>query len=315
MQKTWWLVIVISLQLLMGCTPNEASVAYGTLERDQVRLLATRSEIIIEVMAQKGQHVEQGQPLLRLDSTELGLKVAQAKQELVRAESWLQELENGARTEQVAAAQARLDQLTAERELAKAQLVRQQQLMERQLTSKADLDVAQELYAAASAATENASQQLLELQHGNRPEAIAQAKASVEAQTLVVAQAEKAVADLTIIATRSGILEDLPYHLGERIPQGSVAALIAVNDAPYARVYIPQPYLASITVGQQVQVQADGLEGMLTGTIRKISSEASFTPYYALQQSERARLVYVTEITLADAANLPSGMPVQMVLP
>jgi HlyD family secretion protein len=50
--------------------------------------------------------------------------------------------------------------------------------------------------------------------------------------------------------------------------------------------------------------------------VRWISSEPSFTPYYALNQSDRARLMYVAEIQLPDsAANLPNGVPAQVVLP
>ena len=49
--------------------------------------------------------------------------------------------------------------------------------------------------------------------------------------------------------------------------------------------------------------------------MRYVSSEAAFTPYYALTQEDRGRLSYLAEVTLTDelaAARLPSGVPVEV---
>jgi len=51
--------------------------------------------------------------------------------------------------------------------------------------------------------------------------------------------------------------------------------------------------------------------------VRFVSAEAAFTPYYSLTQKDRSRLAYRAEITLegAEAAALPTGMPVQVFVP
>jgi HlyD family secretion protein len=65
--------------------------------------------------------------------------------------------------------------------------------------------------------------------------------------------------------------------------------------------------------GSSLQVHVDGLDGPLTGTIRRISSEASFTPYFALTERDRGRLSYVAEVALPAMQNrLPDGVPVQV---
>jgi len=48
--------------------------------------------------------------------------------------------------------------------------------------------------------------------------------------------------------------------------------------------------------------------------VRSVSSEASFTPYAALTEQDRGRLVFVAEIDLEGeaAAELPAGVPVQV---
>jgi HlyD family secretion protein len=68
--------------------------------------------------------------------------------------------------------------------------------------------------------------------------------------------------------------------------------------------------------GSRVAVAIDGVDGVLEGTVRFISAEAAFTPYYALTQKDRARLSYLAEVALDDAraASLPVGVPVQVTI-
>jgi HlyD family secretion protein len=48
--------------------------------------------------------------------------------------------------------------------------------------------------------------------------------------------------------------------------------------------------------------------------VRTVSSEASFTPYFALTERDRGHLAYVAEIDLPDqaAGDLPTGLPVEV---
>jgi HlyD family secretion protein len=60
----------------------------------------------------------------------------------------------------------------------------------------------------------------------------------------------------------------------------------------------------------------DGVNDSISGLVTWISSEASFTPYYALTQNERSRLMYVAEVQLpAKYADLPAGLPVEVIMP
>ena len=69
-------------------------------------------------------------------------------------------------------------------------------------------------------------------------------------------------------------------------------------------------------IGDKLTVQVDGLDQSLEGKVRWISTEPAFTPYYALNQAERANLMYLAEIMLPDTAiDLPNGIPAQVLLP
>ncbi|MGL6508317.1 HlyD family secretion protein, partial [Aeromonas hydrophila] len=184
-------------------------------------------------------------------------------------------------------------------------------LVRRKLVSPADLDKARAQRDSALAEQDGARQQLDKLARGVRREDIDEAQAALLAATAEVALAERELADLSIVATRSGRLDSLPYHLGERVAVGAVLAAIQADEAPYARVYVPS-LLAGYRVGQPVRVQVDGVAEPFTGRLRWISKEPAFTPYYALNEQDRARLVYLAEIDLpAGAQDLPSGLPLQ----
>jgi HlyD family secretion protein len=62
-------------------------------------------------------------------------------------------------------------------------------------------------------------------------------------------------------------------------------------------------------------VRIDGSSKTLTGTVRWVSADASFTPYFALTEHDRARLSYLAEIDVPAASSLPSGVPLEVDFP
>ena len=77
-----------------------------------------------------------------------------------------------------------------------------------------------------------------------------------------------------------------------------------------------EPRRVSITEGDSLKVSVDGVDEVFDGTVRWISSEPAFTPYYGLTRENRSRLMYLAEVQLpSSAARLPSGVPAQVHLP
>ena len=110
--------------------------------------------------------------------------------------------------------------------------------------------------------------------------------------------------------------DNLPWNLGERVTVGSPVAVLLAGDAPYARVYVPEPYRVKIREGDRLKVRVDGLAEAVVGTVRWISSDPAFTPYYALNQEERARLMYLAQVQLPKSqSHLPDGVPAQVQMP
>jgi HlyD family secretion protein len=136
------------------------------------------------------------------------------------------------------------------------------------------------------------------LLEGTRVEQVRQAEAAVDRARAALAELETSAALYVVTAPRAGWIEALPYKLGERPPAGAPVVVMLAEGTPYARVHVPETLRVRFTAGTTVDVDLDGVEGPLEGTVRYISAEASFTPYYALTQKDRTRLSYLAEIAL-----------------
>ncbi len=302
--------------VLFGCNNDTANVALGTLERDRIAHTATVNEVITALPIKAGSQVSKGTVLVKLDDILQKALVAKAQAQVQQAQANLDKAHNGARTEEVAAAQAKVAGAKAALIKSKANYARAKSLITSNLTSQATLDSTLAARDENLAKLNSAQEQLLQLVNGTRIEDLAIAEAILATNIAMLTSEQKKLSDLTITAKRDGILDNLPWNLGERVTAGSPVAIVLAGKAPFARVYIPEPYRVQISVGDKLTVQVDGLTQALQGTVRWIATEPAFTPYYALNQVERANLMYLAEVMLPDsAADLPSGIPSQVLLP
>ncbi len=307
---------IIFMIALVACSPGETSIALGTLERDRIVLTATAAEIITAQPIAEGSHVEPGQLLVQLDASQQTLAVQALEGEVAAREAALELLREGPRAEEITAAAARVDTAQAVARESQLQLARVRELADRGVAPQSEYDAAQALADSNGARLRDAEAQLKLLRIGTRPEDIAQAEAQLQAARARLALEQSKLADLSILATRGGTLDSLPFYVGERVPLGASVAVILSNDPPYARVYIPEPARAGIELGTKLTVHVDGSPESFTGLVRWIAQEPEFTPYYALSSGERSRLVYLAEVQLsAEAGALPAGLPVQVELP
>ena len=310
------LALPLLLTLLTGCAQDEEHLALGTLERDRIALTATVSEIITAQPVAKGSHVQVGDLLVQFDTRLQRLAVQRLEAEHDERKANLQRLHNGAREEEIAAAKARVDVIAATLQENRLQLTRTQDLSNRGVEAQAEVDRALAVQLSNEARLRDAQAQLELLRIGTRVEELDQAKAQLQSIQAQLALEQQKLADLSIKATRSGILDSLPFYVGERVAIGAEVAVLLSDEPPYARIYVPQTLRAQVIPGTELTVHVDGAEESFTGRVRWIAQEPAFTPYYALNSSERSRLVYLAEVQLPDtAANLPAGLPVQVELP
>jgi len=310
-----FLALLVSI-LVGGCLQQNDHLALGLLARDRVVLTATSSELILEQPIREGSLIHKGDLLVQIDDSLQQALVAQAEAEVKNAAAKLEELKNGAREEEISEARARVKGDEALLKQAELTLKRTRTLKEKSALSVSDLDDAIARRASQNALLLISREQLRLLINGTRPEELKQAEAQLQAAEAHLQQQRTRLKEYRVTATRDGWLDSLPWNVGERVFVGSPVAITLASNSPFARVYIPEPFRARIKEGDTLIVRIDGVAEKWQGSVRWIAKDATFTPYYALNAEERSRLMYLAEVQLPDAAaDLPSGLPVQVELP
>jgi HlyD family secretion protein len=298
------------LACLAGCDAGGEQLL-GTLEWDRVGLPAEASETVLSWQVAEGDRVEAGQLLLELDPRRQDARIAQARGEVAQAAARLAELSNGARSETIDSARASLARSRAEQVDAERNFTRIAELHRRKMVAMAELDRARAARDQSGAATRSAEAQLRELTNGTRPEQLEQAAAALDSARAGLAQLEVGREHLSLRAPRAGVVDALPFKVGDRPPAGAEVASLLVGEAPYARVFVPADIRAQVRVGDRLRVFVEGIEQPFQAHVRTIRSEASFTPYYALTGDDASRLMYRAELLLEGEAarRLPAGLP------
>lgn len=108
------------------------------------------------------------------------------------------------------------------------------------------------------------------------------------------------------------------YHEpGEMVTPGTRLFTLANLKEIYAYIYVPQPDVARLKLGQKLTGYLPELHMRpFSGTITWISDEAEFTPKNVQTREERQRLVYAVKVSFPNQEEiLKPGMTVEVRLP
>jgi len=311
-----WRAAAPALALALAACGDGSDALLGTLERDRVELVAEAQETILEVAIREGEAVKSGQLLLRLDPASAAARLEQARGNALAAERRHAELAAGARREQVNEARAVVAGAAARAVTESREFDRVEKLVADRLLPDSTLDRQRALRDGAAADERAARDRLAELVNGTRVEVVEQAAAALAAAEAQVSELELSVERHTVRAPRDGVVDALPYELGERPPRGAPVVVLLAAGPPYARVFIPESRRAAVGAGTPATVRIDGTDRDWNAEVRFVSSEAAFTPYYALNARDRGRLAFLAEVVLTEgeAQALPTGLPVEVTL-
>jgi HlyD family secretion protein len=232
----------------------------------------------------KGDHVREGQVLVRLEDDEYQAQLQQARGQLANLQARLDEAVHGSRPEEVAQAQANLDSAKADLADAKVTLDRTKELIRENLTPKQSLDDAQARYDGAVHKV-NSLQKAFELVRlGPRQEEIDALRGQVEQAKGALAYAENQLANTIIHAPVTGTILERAVEKGEfvttsfvgdRGAKGYVVSLADLNDLE-VELDISQSDFAKLHSGQHGVVTTDAFpDRKYDGFIKEISPEAN----------------------------------------
>jgi HlyD family secretion protein len=226
-----------------------------------------------KVMVSEGQSVHRGQLILSLNAADIGSQLAQARQDLLSAQTTLRNARAGGPPNEVA-------QLGGDLEKAKAQVAN----LERTQASLTDL-------VAKQAATQdelNQNQALLAEARANL-QALEQKTAALKRQTGVDAEAadlrvkqaqgqvqslEEKLHSATVTAEVDGTLYSLPVHAGDYVKVGDILAEMADLRQVRVRAFVDEPDLGSLEPNEDVKVNWDAMPNRTwTGKVEQVPKQ------------------------------------------
>jgi HlyD family secretion protein len=286
----------------------------GNVDVRQVNLAFEVPGRIASLEVEEGDSVHGGQILARIDTADLEDHVRLARASVDASEAVLDELEAGARPEEIDQARAAVAQAEAELRFAEATLSRLQELAERDVASHQLHDEAQARKDEAEAQLEGARQVLALLESGPRSETITQAAAKLTADRVTLSLAERSLGNAALSAPNDGVVLSRIREPGSIVGAGEPVYALALTSPVWVRSYIDEPDLGAVRPGMAVEVSTDSGH-VYSGQIGFISPVAEFTPKTVQTRELRTSLVYRLRVIVDNPdQGLRQGMPVTVVL-
>ena len=293
-------------------TGNGAPVSVtGTIEATQVDVSVKITGRIVERLVNEGDKVTRGQPLVRLDDSELAADVRRLEASLRSAQATLRDLEKGARPQEIEDARAAVASAEATRSMTEREFQRTDQLFKQNLIAAQDVDRARQAFDVARAQERSAREKLALLLAGSRPDQIDAARWQVSQAESALVQAQSRLREAMVFSPIDGVVLRKNLEAGETANPG-VPILTLVNPKDvWLRAYVPETDVGRLKVGDTARLRVDAFpDRVFTGRLTEIGSEAEYTPRNVQTKKERVNLVFRIKIQIDNPQGiLKPGLP------
>ncbi|HQR37476.1 MAG TPA: efflux RND transporter periplasmic adaptor subunit [Blastocatellia bacterium] len=232
----------------------------------------------------KGDKVEKGQVLVRLEDSEFRTQVAQARANVALAQARLDELKSGSRPQEKQRDRATVSQAEANLRDAELEFGRIEQLYRAGVTSKAEFDRAQARRDVARSQLETARESSKLTDLGPREEQVRAAAAEVDQMKAALAYAETQLANTVITAPVTGTVLQRIVELGEMVSpsafgdSGTRTAVVSLADLNDLQIEldISQADFSKLKMDQPAEIIPEAYPNLrYKGFIEEIAPEAN----------------------------------------
>jgi HlyD family secretion protein len=232
-----------------------------------------------KIFAQEGDRLKEGQTIAQLEAREL-----RARRDLAAA--------------QIDTAIRDADAASAQLEFLRADAKRQKDLLARKVVSPNDAE-----RADSSAKTQEKNLEAAQMK-------VIQARAQL-------ADIEAQLKEMQVVAPADSILEVLNVKVGDVLPPNGEVATLLLWQHLWVRVYVPEPWLGRIKIGDNARVRVDSFPGVdFPGTVEQVNRQAEFTPRNVQTVEDRIRQVFGVKVRLPnDDDRLRAGMSADVYFP
>jgi HlyD family secretion protein len=299
------------------CPAEQPALRFsGYVEGEYVSLAPREAGRIVDIAVKRGDRVEAGKAVARLEDADAAAAVAAAQAELSRAQAQLADLESGRRPEEIAVTRAELAEAEAGLAEAERQLERQRELFARDHVAQAVLDEARSGYDRAAARVAALSRRIAVEKLPARAAAIDAARGAVAARRAQLEEAQWRLAQRTLKAPVAGLVDAVLRRPGEMAaPDAPVVSLLPDGNR-VIRFFVPEALRATVALSERVALACDGCPAGLEARVGYVSAEAEYTPPVIYSVESRQKLVYMVEaLPEGPAAALSPGQIVDVTLP
>jgi len=315
MTRPWQIsLLLLSLTFITGCTKPVNDHFQGYVEGEFTRVAAPLSGQLAALPVSRGMTVPVGGNLFTLEHSLESGGVAEAEQGLARATSQLADLSKGLRPSEIAALEAQLQQALSNQNLARLEFTRMEKLLKNQTISRDTYDRAETELKNAAAQIDQLTAQLETARLGARPDAVAAARAEVQAARERLQQARWKPDQKSQTAPQGGLVFDTYYTIGEFVPAGYPVVSLLPPGQIKLRFFVPETAVGGLKIGRRVNFRFDGDPSNHQAVVSFVSPQAEYTPPVIYSRETRSQLVFLIEARpeAAEAATLHPGQPVDV---
>jgi len=309
--------IAATLPLLaaLAACGNDAEPAWsGYAEADYVYVAAPLAGTLARLDVQAGQQVARGNPLFALESGSEQAAREEARARLASAQHQAENVGKGKRAPEVAIQQAQLAQARAQADLARRELARRRELVERGFVSREQLDEARTGHERAQAQVAELAAALQVARLPARDDERAAARMQVEAARQQLRQSEWRAQQKQQTAPIDGVVSDTFFRPGEFVAAGQPVLALLPPGHIKARFYVAEPQLPTLALGRPVRLACDGCGAPIDAKVSFIATQPEYTPPVIYSNAQRSKLVFLVEArpAPADAQRLRPGQPLDV---
>lgn len=312
--RLWPRCALLPALLLQACSEAPAPGWSGYAEGDYVYVAAPMGGRLDILAVQAGDQVRQGAVLFTLESEAERAARDEAAARLAGARAQAANLDKGRRHDELAMTESQLTQAQSHAALLRADLVRQQQLVEQGFVAKARVEDAQTALKEAQAKVAELQAALRVARLPARADERAASQANTQAASQALRQTEWRSAQKQQAAPVDALVAELFFRQGEFVPAGQPVLALLPPGQVKARFFVPEAEVAKLAPGQAVQLHCDGCPASVPAQISRIASQAEYTPPVIYSNAQRAKLVFMVEARAALGQVLPlrPGQPLDV---
>ena len=301
------------LILLASCSKPSPDLLHGYVEGEFIQV-ASPLPGTVTLQVSRGATVKKGDPLFALENDAEKSARDEAERRLTQAKAALRDAGKGLRPTEIAALSAQLRQAKSALALAETEYERQEKLLRTGAVSRQSLDAAKSARDQQLQLVARIEAELQTARLGGRSDQVAGAEANVRALEAVLARAEWELSQKSRKAPESAVVYDTLYRSGEWVAAGRPVVSLLPPGGIKVRAFIPEAMVAAVHLNDPVTVTADGLKESFSGKVSFISPRAEYTPPVIYSRENRAKLVFLVEISFPpeNALRLHPGQPVDL---